>query len=211
MVKDEIKQPIDESKKQKIVNIIFKYFNLILLILIVIFLIGSFIFLWPKYKLISDEIKLKDEALISKFNTFEKYLDNLNEYIELYNDVEAEDIEKVNSMFRVIETPEELFAEMEEMIVKRGYNLTSLTIRPENKFDFIQEKEDTKITKSKNTIDSKIGKMLISANIIGVDYNGLKNLLTAIENNLKIIDINSLNFSLGGKTVNLELTTYYLK
>ena len=47
--------------------------------------------------------------------------------------------------------------------------------------------------------------------IIGVNYDGLKKLLATIENNLRLMDVNKIDFDPGARTVTLEVALYYLK
>ena len=54
----------------------------------------------------------------------------------------------------------------------------------------------------------------VSLNFIGGGYNDMKRMLSVIEQNLRIMDINSLNFTLdfdGKTTYFVTLTTYYIE
>jgi len=44
-----------------------------------------------------------------------------------------------------------------------------------------------------------------------IDYNSLRNLISLLEYNLKLIDIYSIDFNPNSETLNLKFVTYYLK
>jgi len=98
----------------------------------------------------------------------------------------------------------------EEMILKRGYLITSLAVTSDG-----ENKETSlkKIEKAKATVglDPQIGIITINMNVVGLDYVGMKNLLSLIESNLRIMDIETIAYSYTGETLNLVIKTYYLK
>jgi len=217
---------IDEQKGQRmrqINNFLLGYFDwLILVVALIILAVGFFMIIKPRYNLVSKDIELVELEQKGEFNNLQLYLNNLQKLQADYKNVAIEDKRKMDIILPKKGEIEEFFSKMEAFILKSGYILSSLQLSVDET-EVIVEQTDSK-SKSKNeTSDQetdvatqaktedllqKIGKVNITMSIIGTDYNGLKNLLRTIENNLRLMDINNLSWS--GSSVNLQLVTYYL-
>lgn len=207
----------NEQLKQKVNGFLIKYFNLLAIVLAVIILIaGFFLLIKPKYNKISREIKLSNENSENKYNAAFNYLAQLNKLKAEYEKVSPEDIKKIEAMLPSEEFYEELFVQLESVVLKNGLLLTSIQISPEG----IPSGKESAAAKARNNPSEKnkaaedilpeeITKIKIAMNVAGVDYFGLKNLLYALENNLQLIDITNLNFSPDQKGVTIEMFAYY--
>lgn len=192
-----------------------RYFSAIALVVAVIILISGYLFLVrPKYKQIVNDIESAGEEESLNYSKRQKYLSQLKELKAEYRKISQEDIEKIKIMLPGTNNREELLAQMEKIITKNGFLLTSLSVE-----DIEPRQEKIAIPAKSKTADNKnlikpaakisVNKVKINMNIIGTDYSGLKKLLDVIENNLRLIDITNLSFSPNGNTTSLEMYAYY--
>jgi len=183
------------------------YFNIIMVIVMIIFLVSSYFFIIkPKY----------DETLLAIENTTQqqqrlladqqKKLNNLKIISDLYKKISDTDLKKFNGVLPDNYVKERLFGEFEEIINKNGYILNSVSLTDET----AAGETATEETATSTTVQTgKIGKINLKLAISAVDYKGFKNLLRLLENNLRLFDVSNVDFSSGGNTTNLTLTTYY--
>jgi hypothetical protein len=134
-------------------------------------------------------------------------LASLQTAIADFNKIDQVDLDRVNAILPNNYDKELLYGEIEEIIVKSGYEPTLISISKED--DALKEgATPPKIVVPK--VSDKIGLVNISINISAIDYAGLKNLLDVFENNLRLIDVEKVALT-PDKTVNLQLVTYYYK
>ncbi len=210
----------NERLKQKVNGFLIKYFNLLAIVLAAIILIvGFFLLIKPKYNKISREIKLSNENSENKYNAAFAYLTQLNKLKAEYEKISPEDIKKIEIMLPSEKFYEELFVQLESIVLKNGLLLTSIEISPE---ELPSGKEGADAVKTRNNqpeknkaasagLPEEITKVKIAMNVAGVDYLSLKNLLNALEKNLQLTDITNLSFSPDQKSAALEMYAYYFK
>ena len=193
-----------------------KYFNLILSFLVIIFFGFMYILvIGPKYNAAKTIIK---ENLVTQkllYNQQQKKFDTLKVISDIYNRVSAEELLKFNSVLPYNYKQEQLFGEFEETARNNGWILRSVSL------DYPDEEtigtaptpiipvasEDGAFYGSTNP---NVGKVSISLVVEGVDYQGVKKLLSVLERNLRLLDVEQISFS-GASTVNVQLVTYYYK
>ena len=140
----------------------------------------------------------------------ENYLEKLRELKTIYGEVGAADIEKIKKILPESSGEEQLLSQLERIILKNGLILTSLRV---------EKKEEIKgragvgqeTVQQGEILPKEIGKLKIAMDIVGTDYAGIKHILRALENNLRIIDIVKLSFSPRENKTSLEAAAYYLK
>ncbi|MEA3398360.1 MAG: hypothetical protein U9R06_01290 [Patescibacteria group bacterium] len=203
----EIEALKNNSIKQKINIFLSRYFKyLIIAIVFLAILVGYFYFFKPKYNETLIEISESRMAQEGECNDLNLYYDRLVQYIKEYNKIKAEDIEKARKMIPENYNHEELFTDFEAIIKGQGFLLNSLSINSE-KID--ASKNNAKTDTFVNS--AGVGKIKINAQISGVDYKNLLNLLDVFENNLRLMDVESLKWSPSGSSLDLEIVTYYLR
>jgi polyribonucleotide nucleotidyltransferase len=138
-------------------------------------------------------------------------LDKIKSLIDAYEKVNLSDKEKVNFILAERNIPEELFPQVEALVKKNGLLLESLKIEPEEDAKKSSGISLTKKVEDKASLPKEIGRVKASLNVIGVDYFSLKSLISAMENNLIVTDIISVNFSPEGGSAELVFYSYYLK
>lgn len=198
------------AQQNSLNNLLNKYFNLFVIIFISFLLFMSyFLILKPKVDIttaaISDNIR--QQQLI--YQAEQNKLLSLKASIDSYKKIDPIDSARVNSILPNDYSKEKLFGELEEIIVKNGFEPSSISLTKEG--------EESKvvgagagagaITLAKAS--DKVGTINISLSIGSIDYANLKNFLGVLENNLRLFDITSV--SMGGRSATLQLVTYYYK
>lgn len=214
--------------KQKINNFLLNYFSwIILAILLIILAMGFSMIIKPKYELISKDLELFKRDKEGEYLIHEVYLNKLKDLRKIYESISSEDKRKMDIILPEEVNSEELFSRMETLINQSNFILTSLQISPkEVAVDRLKEglinskskgKSESKDTDEKDEtninelIKEEVAGININMNIIGTDYNGLKELLYLIESNLRLMDIEQISWSPISNSTHLKLVIYYLK
>jgi hypothetical protein len=196
----------------KIFNLILsRYFNLIVLILILLFFVVAYFYLInPKRQKILDEReKILTEKTAQK-DKLQNILVRIEKYKADYRNISSSEKEKINNIFISSHDGKEydknkLFTLFESLVNGQGLILKSVDIN-----DLSQNQKD-KTKKTDASLPAGIGKVEITLDISGVNYKSFKNLLNKIENNLLIMDITDLSFAPDASSANLKITAYYFK
>ena len=220
---------------KRINDFLLNYFNWVILIIVLTILVTGFsIIIEPKYELVIRDVEIVRRDKEGEYLIQQAYFNKLNELKDAYQSIKPEDKRKIDIILPEQVEIEEFFSSMEALVLKNGLILASLNINSgelelkENKITNENEnKEDTSSSSSArdqrkfykteeakaeiNDLSEKIGKIHITMSIIGTDYDGLKNLLQAIENNLRLMDMENISWSPDGNSTNLQLVTYYIK
>ena len=129
-------------------------------------------------------------------------LNKIKKLKEAYQQISREDIDKIEAILPEEGGEDKLLAELEDIVLGNGLILSSLQI---------EKKGAEPINKSIiNNFSGEIGKIKIGMDIVGTDYVGLKNFLTVIEKNLRLIDIIKIGFSPAENKTSIEAYSYYL-
>lgn len=180
------------------------YFDaLVALMVLVIFVVGFFFLINPKYKSIKEAEQYSLEDLISGKSKLEDYLSKLTEYRNLYRDLSSISRERIEKTVPQDDHLENFFAQIENITKKQGIIISSLSVT------------EVEIADKKTAAATTAGEILSKANInllvSGVDYAGVKKLLTIFENNLRIMDVESVKFDTESKTAEFAIIAYFLK
>lgn len=206
-MQDRIKQNINER------NIFLnKYFNLILVVLVLVFLLFSYLmFIGPKHR--AAELLIKENVVNQQllFNQQQKKLDILKIISDIYRKVEPADLLKFNSVLPYQYRQEQLFGEFEEIIKKNGWILKTVSLSYPDELAAGQV-APTPVSEGLffGSLNPNIGRIEVNLALAGLDYQGVKKLLALVEENLRLFDVTQVNFS-GGSEVSLSLTTYYYR
>ena len=105
---------------------------------------------------------------------------------------------------------ESLFVQMETLIIGQGFILDSIKLTDLNAL--VGENPRGKaatLTAPAFVIPTGVGVNEINLEISGVDYNGIKHLLSILEKSINIYDVVDLSFADAG-ALSLKLYSYYL-
>lgn len=188
------------------------YFNGIAFAFFIILLItGYFFLIRPKYAQITKNTDVSSAEEEAEYRKQADYLSQLRDLDKEFKSINPEDIEKISNILPYELSHEILFAQMEKIVTQNGYILTSLNI---NAGDAVKKKSRSAEGGAVAPEAAQIGavkKLGLTMSIKGTDYSGFKKMLSALENNLRLMDINSLSFDPAENGINLEITTYYLE
>lgn len=197
------------QKNQNSLNLFLNnYFNIIILLIVIIALVISyFIVIKPKYDETMAAIQSNIEQQQKLYSDQQKKLNSLKTISDLYSKISPTDLKKFNGVLPDNYVKEKLFGELDEIITQNGFILNSVQIaKDDGKKKEVRAEDGSPVPPAPV---SKVGELKIDLSLSAVNYNGFKNLLKLLETNLRLFDITQLNFSPGGNTVNLTLTTYY--
>ncbi|MCK5061113.1 hypothetical protein KAR28_01025 [Candidatus Parcubacteria bacterium] len=182
----------------------YKFFNLIVVTVAVLILAVGFLYiLRPKYNNIVKGIQLTIEEKENDKTVMERYITRLKSYQKSYNSISIRDKEAINKMIPEEYDKEELFAYMDNLAKHIGLTLNAASI--------MEDKKKLGALDMKESKEKEIQEIEMSLNFSGVDYRGLKQILTAFENSLRLIDVQTVAFSPDDNSLAVELTTYYIK
>jgi len=204
-----------EAKKNKKRNsaltlALIRYYRLItaLLVVVIIFLSYQFI-LEPKYQQVSLGGQYNLATLEEELNKRETYLKSLKELSGNYQKISQDQIENLKKILPAEKDIPSLFVQLQTLT--KQYNLMLATIS-------INETSETPPTKKNKAQEEtspvqEIKKMDISLNLIGEEgennYLAIKEFLSALENNLRLFDVNSVYFNPTSANYSINLFTYY--
>ncbi|MCX6797916.1 MAG: hypothetical protein NTX66_01695 [Candidatus Falkowbacteria bacterium] len=202
--------PEDRKNNPFLQNLNDNFDAFLIIAVIVIFAAAYFFVILPKYQ--STITAIKDNTSQQEKIYFEQKtrLNNLKVAANLYEGIKKDqlgDIRKVNAVLPNDYVKERLFGEIEEIINKSGFLLSSLSIKREE----ISQDNLAGTNSLGDALPKSVGRIQMSISISAIDYAGLKNLLYTLEKNNRLLDIQSIAFSPEGKTAQLELYTYYFK
>lgn len=201
-----------EEVKQKINMFLARYFNwLLILIVLTVIIAGSFFILKPKYDYIN-KLKMDNEfGQEQEYSSRRQYLDEIKSLIEAYNKVSPSDIEKIDVILSEKDVPEELFSQIESLTKGNGLLLESLKIESAGEVEKPSNINLTKKIQDNIVLPAEIGKIKATLNVVGVDYFSLKSLVSSFENSLMVMDIINLDFNPDNNSAELIFYAYYLK
>ena len=206
------------QQKSKINNILNSYFKYFIFIVVAAILFGSYVYiLKPKYeevvKVVYGDIDNQEKVYLQQL----KKLNSFKKIVSIYNSIPNDEKERLNNLLPPDYIKEQLFIELGYILPQNGYNLSYLNFEK----DIETEKEDEnrrQVNSEKksefyflNDLPEDIGYIKAGLEVSMIDYNSLRNLISLLEYNLKLIDIYSIDFNPNSETLNLKFVTYYLK
>jgi len=188
------------------------YYNLIVLfVLILILALSYFLFLSPKLKSTTAIMRDGIESQKRLFHEQERKLRDLQTVKRIYDEITPADLSKFNSVLPDAYVKERLFGELEEIIVRQGFILNSISLIGGEEKLSTSAPMPTMVSDSGGEALVNVGQISISLEVSAIDYAGLKQLLRILETNSRIFDIKSITFSFASNNAKLEMVTYYYK
>lgn len=205
-------QKNNKKSLKTIFNIIMaRYFVfLILLLMIITFIFAYKIVISPVRASINNEIKKINEDKKNQKEDLSKTLENISNYKKDYENLNPNDKEKINLMIPDADDAEKLFTDIESLILKNGFILNSLGINSIDNISSLKSKKNTKKSASVS-VPKDVGIIELNLDISNSSYKNFKKLLSVFEDNLRILDVHNIDFSLDGASISFEIRTYYFK
>ncbi|TSC95594.1 MAG: Uncharacterized protein Athens101410_468 [Parcubacteria group bacterium Athens1014_10] len=177
--------------KNKFKNFLVANFGLFSFIIPLVLLSFSYFYLLaPKYAYLKEIGGLTLQSLKEAVLTKGEYLSNLKELKEVYNRLSDDEKERLKQILPKNKDITNLFIHFENLVEKNGLELGGI--------NFTDLKSEGKI---------KI--LNIKLSLKGGNYQIFKKFLQNLEKDVKILDVNSVNFSVDG--YDLSINTYYLE
>ena len=198
---DEKNFDIQDLKRNKLIKIKINkffsdYFNwLVFGIVLIILLFGFFLVLKPVYDQGMSVISILNQRDVVNFENKKQELNSIKELLASYNEISDKYKDKIESIAPVRKNKEEIFSEINHLAYQNGLLLQGISL---------SESEGPSIVPGVETIT-------VNFSVRGTDYEAFKNFLSAMENNLPLLDVLSLSFSPDGKTSSFVVDTYYIK
>jgi len=196
-------------KNLKILNVFFvKFFNLIFLL--IFSFVGYFVFSFavqPKFDAVKNQSIIKAERQNKEKDLLLAYLRELNKYNASFSNVDENAISKIDRMFPNGNDSEDLLVLMEDFVAEGSFILDSLSVK--NYEGNVARPGEIQI--KKKVEDSGNGEKVleIDITILAVSYDDMKKIVERIENNLRIMDIESIDFSESNSSLKMKIKTYY--
>lgn len=195
------------------------YFKFVILIIVLSILFASYVYaLKPKYDKAVEAVK---GNIISQERVYLLQLNKLNKFKQLvavYNKIPSDEKDKLNNLLPPDYIKEQLFIELGYIIPQNGYNLKYLNFKKDKEIETKQKGqrkvkvEEEKTTRSfLNELAPDIGYIDANLKVSNISYNGVRNLLKLLENNLRLIDIYKISFNPEDESLELSFVTYYLE
>ncbi len=198
----------EKNSKEEIYKIFTKYFSIIIFLIIVLVLVLFYFFLIkPKLDITVNDIQSDINFQQNIKNIERQKLLQMQEALDYFRQINSDDIELLESVIPHPYPKEKLFGEIEDIVLKNGYILNSLSIN-EAELKSTSEREEEIIEEDEY---ENLQAFNIALDISGLDYNAMKRFLPVIENQLPLMDIIDLNFSPSSETLSLNIYSYYFK
>lgn len=210
---DENKTEVKNRGRERIVNIfLMRYFRLIIIAVCILLIAASYLYLIkPKYSKISEiETKSKENNEAIR-NDLASYYLQLEKYSQSYEKIDQEIVDKINIMLPENSKSEELLSQIEDIVRNRALSLSSIEIEVDETKSSASNIKAGANKDAKGSLPANVGIMKIKLEVLGVNYEKLKNLLSSLENNLRLMDIENLEFSPTDRKASFEISTYYYK
>jgi len=205
------------SRQQKNQNSLYaflnRYFNGLVAAILLIFLgLVYLIVLGPKFSATQLAISANNDRGKNLYESSLRKLASYKAMDEVYRKIDKVDLQRFNSVLPDNYVAERLFGEIEEIVSQGGWIMGGLRIiNPEETTNIQAEGEGSAATALFTPTDPKIGRYNLELTVAALDYRGLKKLLGILENNLRLLDIVSVNYSAADASATFLLNTYYYK
>lgn len=188
------KEISEKKKKEKTPSALWVrfYSNLVLFVFLAVIIIGWFVVLGPMF---NEYRTINVVAKKVEFDQYRQVLDRFQNILSEWDAVSAEDKARLNYFLPKGKDIPELITMIEDMAEQSGFVVSIAS------FSQIEQP----------VIDrTNIYPLIISLSLEGGSYANLKNLVNKLESNLRLLDVNSLNFQSGTGSYIMNINTYYV-
>lgn len=200
----------ENNSQEKIYDFFTKYFTLIIFLIVILVLTLFYFFLInPKLQETTEQIQKDINFQQNIWQIERQKLLQMQESLDYFRQIDNDDIEFLETIIPKPYPKEKLFGEIEDIVLKNGYILTSLNLEKIEKSS--EEDLQGEEVEQLSLIEKNLQTISISLEVSGLDYNAMKRFLVTLENQLPLMDIVNLDFSPEGETLSLNINTYYFK
>lgn len=175
------------------------------LLVVIILAPGYFMLIKPVYTAFADAQQLSS-TYQQQWDLNQSQLKNYQRTIDVYQSVNPLEESKVNQILPDKVDEANLYVNLESLAASTNLALELVDITPlaasTKKALFAEEEELT---------GSAVSLINVKLDLSDVSYAKLKSILTLIENNLRLLDVTSMDFNAADGSLSLTLQAYYLK
>lgn len=190
------------------------YFNyLIFAVSLIIFVLGSTFFIYPRAKRIIASDQAERRNLQNQYDGQNGYLTKIINLKQSYRQISEADKKKIESMVPADKRVIGLIPEIESIVLKNGAFLNSIKIDSPD----LKSRPGTSIEEKRGPaagifgpLPEGIGLVKIEVDLGSVNYQVLKNIIKTLENNLRLLDVAKISYPAQESKVNLIIYAYYL-
>ena len=195
----------------------FKYHNLVTTLTILILIVGSYyLILQPKYREVSIGGRYNLSSLQQDLENRNEYLKKLQELNDSYKNLSSSQLTRLEQALPKESDIPGLLVQLESLAFSEGVFLRGVS--------FSEVPQETLSTRSSNRTvrnnqtgasspDQLVRKISVNLDLLSAgagNYEQIKSFLAALENNLRIFDIDSVFFDPNQTVFSVNLVTYYL-
>ncbi len=201
----------ENNSQEKIYDIFTKYFSLIIFLIVILVLTLFYFFLInPKLEETTEEIQSDINFQQNIWRIERQKLMQMQESLDYFRQIDSDDIEFLETIIPHPYPKEKLFGEIEDIVLKNGYILTSLSLDEVERLSEEDIQADEEVEEL-SLVDKNLQTINISLEVSGLNYNAMKRFLVVLQNQLPLMDIVNLDFSPEAETLSLNINTYYFK
>lgn len=214
MAKVKIIENKNENIIQKANSFLLKYFNVLVFLAVpAILIIGLYTIIMPKYRVIIQVTKAKNLSNENEYNSRVEYYVMINQLKSAYEKIDKDQVKQIEILLPNENSENELYADIESLAAENGLCIESLSINDGSGDNSKETEKKPKQNKDQvaSALPGDLKKVKINLELSGLNYNSFKNFLYVIENNLELMDIDSVDFSPVDGVVRLKISTYFYK
>ncbi len=199
-------------------NILDDYFGLIVLVLVLGIIMGSYFFVWvPRLNIAMDNISEVESAIIDQKSSLEKYKQQLISYKEAYTLISDSDRERISDVIgpsRPYDSiyKSDLLINYRDLLKEKGYTVEGMEVTEKKvvkKVDNSSKKKVAADLEPEDILPEGVGMMSVLLSVSGLDYQKLRELLSLIEAQLRVADIRNLTCDVGVRNCDINFDTYF--
>ncbi|MFA5318004.1 MAG: type 4a pilus biogenesis protein PilO [Patescibacteria group bacterium] len=211
----ENKPEIEEQQLSFFMVLFRKYFYYFLLVEIIIIIAAGYLFLLkPKMDIVFknnfEAATQESKEAQLKLNNYNRQIAGLKEIKSEYEKISDADLNMINRMLPREKNESDLFLQIEKIVKGNGLLLESIFL----------EKEETDSAKKRSKRDMGEGaeaqgseisaeELKIKLIVSEAGYPAFKSLISSLESNLRIIDVDAIKYDPADESAELSLKAYY--
>ena len=190
------------------------FYYLIILQIIIILILGYWLVLRPKINVVfksGAQTASLEQAARNKLANYEQKIKESQTIKDSYDNLSAQNKEKIAAALPAQPKERELMSQLNKIIVANGLILKSMNSEEiKKKSEAILGDDNQAIGELKQEASAKIKKIAINFEARGANYSAFKSLLSGLENNSRLIDVQAVKYNPQDEEVAVELFAYYL-
>ena len=207
----------DDLLKAKINDFLISYFSyLVWGLAIIIFVVGSLLFVYPNYRQLDQANRAAKENLLAEYDKKADYLNSIINLKKSFQLVKAEEVRKIVAMLPSGSDTSGIISEIELIALRNGAILRSVKVNAEADRSAVRQKTESKEKTEPpagifEKLPTGVNRLKIEVSFGSINYPVLKNLIKTFENNLRLFDISKIDYDAADNKAVLIVYSYYLQ